>query len=186
MPLVALLVVLVAAAGCGPGGSPPADTASTEVSTASSGGASAGLSAAAQSVFVPIEAETGVADVAMRVVDLQRVAVNVVELRLELTNRGSGAADLSSLGASGGWLSESSVATADGQRRFFVLRSTAGEPVTSAIPSTLEAGRVLSLTVRFGAVPADVTTLDFVAPPVPKLQGLPVRTAAQAGRSSEP
>lgn len=121
------------------------------------------------------EVATDLPSVLVRVLGLQRVAPNVVELRLELQNQADAPTDLKPLAGEGAWLAESSVATADGQRRFFVLRDASGAMSSIEPPSVLDAAQAVAISARFGAVPVDVTTLDFSAAHIQPVRGLSIQ-----------
>lgn len=121
------------------------------------------------------ESTSTIAGLAIRVLSLARVAPNVVELRLELRNTDAALVDLKPLSAAGPWLAESFVSTTDGQRRFFVLRDSSGTSMASDPPAALDPGQTATISVKFGAVPADVTTLEFTAAHIEPVRGLSIQ-----------
>jgi hypothetical protein len=171
--VVSLAFALLSACQWGQAPTPGAGAA------AASGGGSAGTLPNAgdrPALAAPLaETTSDVSGLVIRVLSLTRVAPNIVELRLELRNIAAALVDLEPLSAAGPWLAESSVATTDGQRRFFVLRDSSGTPSASEPPTALEPGQTATIVVKFGAVPADVTTLEFTAAHIEPVRGLSIQ-----------
>lgn len=170
--VVSLALALLSA--CQSGQAPPPGPGAA----ASSGGSSGARPAtdARPAPEAPLaETTSNIAGLVIRVLSLTRVAPNVVELRLELGNTAAAPIDLKPLSAAGSWLAESSVATTDGRRRFFVLRDSSGASSASEPPTALEPGQTATIGVRFGAVPADVTNLEFTAAHIEPVRGLSIQ-----------
>lgn len=166
----AVSAIAIALGGCGagptPGASPDAGRQSSAV-------------APSAPPAVEVTVAPAVPGVGMRVVGVQRMAPNVVELRVEIRNLAETPVDLRVLGDQGPWLGESFVATPDGQRRFFVLQAPDGSRVATEPPATVAPGQTVMGTVRYGAVPDEAGVLDFHAAHIEPARGLVVQSLAR-------
>lgn len=168
------LLVLALLSACQSAQGPPPG-AGAAASRGSSSGAQPSSGDRPASTAPLAETTSNIAGLGIRVLSLTRMAPNVVELRLELRNTAAALVDLRSLSSAGSWLAESSVATTDGQRRFFVLRDSSGTSSASDPPAALEPGQTATIAVKFGAVPADVTTLEFTAAQIEPVRSLSIQ-----------
>lgn len=160
---LATLVVLVAAACTPPGGTSPPP-----------------VPAALPPPRPLAEAAADIPDLAVQVLDVRRTGPEVVTVTLQLVNtRGVGqpiglGAAFASDPRDAGTLADMFLWDETAQRRYYVLRDSAGRPRSSSGMADLAPGARLRAWAAFPAPPPGVSRLAVCLPHLPPMRGVPL------------